>query len=189
MFFDSWEGVLRVLVVGTSAYVALIALLRISGKRTLAKLNAFDFVVTVALGSTLATVLLTSDVALVEGVVAMALLVALQYVVAWSSVRSPAIKRIVKSEPTLLYRDDFLHDAMRRVRVTEDEIRQAARAGGKGDLGEVAMIVLETDGTLSVVGQESGGSAPGRRVTDGDDGSSAAPPSGTDPGRPASPPA
>jgi uncharacterized membrane protein YcaP (DUF421 family) len=58
MFYDGWFRLVRVLVVGSCGYVALIALLRISGKRTLAKLNAFDFVVTVALGSTLATVLL-----------------------------------------------------------------------------------------------------------------------------------
>ncbi|GMA41969.1 DUF421 domain-containing protein [Mobilicoccus caccae] len=151
MFFDDWAGLLRVLVVGTCAYVALIALLRVSGKRTLAKLNAFDFVVTVALGSTLATVLLSADVALAEGVLAMLLLVALQYVVAWLSTRSRAVERLVKSEPTLLYRNGFLAGPMRRARVTEDEIRQAARSSGKTDLDEVSAVVLETDGTLSVL--------------------------------------
>ncbi|HUH13323.1 MAG TPA: hypothetical protein VMK65_09445, partial [Longimicrobiales bacterium] len=59
MFFDSWTGLGRVLLVGALAYAALILILRISGKRTLTKLNAFDLVVTVALGSTLATTLLT----------------------------------------------------------------------------------------------------------------------------------
>ena len=75
MFFDSWTGLGRVLLVGTLAYVALVAILRISGKRTLTKLNAFDLVVTVVLGSTLATVLLSKDVALAEGDLAMVLLV------------------------------------------------------------------------------------------------------------------
>ena len=56
MLFDSWAGLGRTLLVGPLAYVALVLLLRISGKRTLTKLNAFDLVVTVALGSTLATV-------------------------------------------------------------------------------------------------------------------------------------
>ena len=78
MFFDDWFGLLRVMVVGVAAYAALVALLRASGKRTLAKLNAFDFVVTVALGSTLATVLLSKDVALAEGLRAFALLTGLQ---------------------------------------------------------------------------------------------------------------
>jgi len=56
MFFDSWFGLLRVIVIGTLAYAALIALLRVSGKRSLSKMNAFDLVVTVALGSTFAAV-------------------------------------------------------------------------------------------------------------------------------------
>lgn len=162
MFFDGWEGLLRVLVVGVAAYVALILLLRVSGKRTLAKLNAFDFVVTVALGSTLATVLLSSDVALVEGVVALGLLIGLQYAVAWGSVRLPALRRLVRSEPTLVYRDGFLHGAMRSERVTAQELAQAARSQGRADLREVAAIVLESDGSFSVLGRvpESGPAAP-----------------------------
>ena len=60
MLFDSWAGLGRVVLIGTLAYGALVLLLRISGKRTLSKLNAFDLVVTVALGSTLATVLLSN---------------------------------------------------------------------------------------------------------------------------------
>ncbi len=151
MFFDDWAGLVRVLVVGTSAYVALVALLRVSGKRTLAKLNAFDFVVTVALGSTLATVLLSSSVALLEGITALATLVALQYAVAWSSTRSRLVERLVKSEPTLLYRDGFLHDAMRRERVTADELSQAVRSQGHDDLETISVIVLETDGSLSIL--------------------------------------
>ena len=151
MFFDNWGGLVRVVVVGACSYLSLLVLLRVSGKRTLAKLNAFDFVVTVALGSTLSSVLLSSDVALVEGVTAMGLLVALQFVVAWLSVRSPAVERLVKSEPTLVYRDGFLHGPMRRMRVTEDEVRQAARTAGHAGLEEIAAVVLETDGSLSVL--------------------------------------
>ena len=85
MWFDSWSDIIRILAVGTAAYLALVVLLRLSGKRTLAKLNAFDWVVSVALGSTLATVLLSSDVSWSEGAVALVLLAALQFVVAWTT--------------------------------------------------------------------------------------------------------
>jgi uncharacterized membrane protein YcaP (DUF421 family) len=153
MFYDDWQGLARVLIVGTSAYAALIFLLRVSGKRTLAKLNAFDFVVTVALGSTLATVLLSADVALAEGVTALALLVALQYAVAWASIRSRRLTSLVKSEPTLVYRGGFLPAAMRRERLVEEELAQAARGQGYADLSEVAAIVVETDGSLSILTQ------------------------------------
>jgi len=102
-FFNTWAGLVRISIVGTLAYVALVLLLRISGKRTLSKMNAFDLVVTMALGSTLATIILSRDVALAEGVLAFAVLIGLQYAVTWLSVRSQAISRFVKSDPTLLF--------------------------------------------------------------------------------------
>ncbi len=153
VFFDDWFGLLRVVILGIAAYVALILMLRAAGKRSLAKLNAFDLIVTIALGSTLATVLLSASVALAEGLTAMALLLGMQYVVAWASTRSRRVERLVSSEPTLVYRDGFLHEAMREERVTADELRQAARSQGHADLDEVGAIVLESDGTLSILGQ------------------------------------
>ena len=154
MFFESWFGLLRVVVVGPLAYAVLVLVLRISGKRTLAKLNAFDLVVTVALGSTLSTVLLSKTVALAEGVLAFVVLAGLQYGVAWLSVRSQRFSDLVKSEPTLLVRHgEFLRDAMRRQRVTEVEVVAALRNQGVGDADKVAAVVLETDGTFSIIQQ------------------------------------
>lgn len=78
MIYDSWNDLVRVLTMAALAYPTLIAVVRVSGERTLSKMNAFDLVITVALGSTLATTLLNRQVALLEGVVALALLVALR---------------------------------------------------------------------------------------------------------------
>ena len=150
--FDGWHGLLRTFLVGIFAYVALVAFLRISGKRTLAKMNAFDFIVTVALGSTLATVLLSKDVALAEGVLAFLLLIGLQYMVAWLSVRSTWVEALVKSEPTLLlYQGQFLQGVMRSERVSQEEVEAAVRQAGMSDPADVAAVVLETDGTFSVI--------------------------------------
>jgi uncharacterized membrane protein YcaP (DUF421 family) len=152
MLFDSWAGLGRVLLVGTLAYAALVLLLRISGKRTLSKLNAFDLVVTVALGSTLATVLLSKSVALAEGMLALGLLIFLQYGIAWLSVRSPRFRSFIKAEPTMLvHRGRFLEGAMRAQRITREEVRAAVRASGATEAGEIAAVVLETDGSISVI--------------------------------------
>lgn len=160
MLFDGWSGLLRVLVVGSLAYAMLVGMLRVSGKRTLSKMNAFDLVVTVALGSTLATVLLSKQVALAEGVLAFALLIVLQMVVTWLSVRSRRFRRIVKAEPRLLLRNgEMLKTAMREERVTAEELMAAVRAQGHGELGRIAAVVLETDGSFSIIGQDGGGSA------------------------------
>jgi uncharacterized membrane protein YcaP (DUF421 family) len=160
MFFDSWFGLVRVLVVGTLAYVALVAILRISGKRTLTKLNAFDLVVTVALGSTLATVLLSKSVVLAEGVLAMALLVFLQFVITWLSVRSSRFRDLMKSEPTLILRHgQFLDGALRAQRMTRDEVMAALRASGLSDAADANAVILETDGSISVIKTADGDSA------------------------------
>ena len=90
------------------------------------------------------------SVALAEGVLGMALLVLLQYVVAWVAARHPRFERLVKREPTLLYRDGPLREAMRNERITLAELDQAARSQGV-DLSRVSAIVLEPDGSLSVL--------------------------------------
>lgn len=154
MFFDSWTGLLRVVVVGTLAYGALVFALRVSGKRTLSKMNAFDLVITIALGSTFATVLLSKSVALAEGVLAFAVLISLQFVATWLSVRSSSVQRLLKNEPKLVfYEGRFLRDEMRAERVTEAEIEAAIRQQGMVNLDEVGAAVLETDGSVTVMPQ------------------------------------
>lgn len=152
MFFDSWYGLLRVVLVSVLAYAAVVAILRASGKRTLAKMNAFDLVVTVALGSTLASILLSKDVALLEGVLAVTLLVLLQFGIAWGSVRWRWVERIAKSTPRRLLTDGVIDEnALRAERVTREELLAAVRSGGFGGLDAIAAVILETDGSFSVV--------------------------------------
>ena len=155
MWFDSWSDVLRVLAIGPATYACLVVVLRISGKRTLSKLNAFDLVVTVALGSTLATTFLSKDVALVEGVTALALLAALQFVVAGLTTLLPASRSVVTAEPTEVLRDGrMLDEPIRRQRLSAAEVRQAIRASGIGDIGSVGSVVVESDGSLSVISSD-----------------------------------
>ncbi len=152
MLFGGWTSLLRVLVVGALAYITLVIFLRVSGKRTLSKMNAFDFVVTVALGSTLATVLLSDDVTLADGAAAFALLIGLQFTVTWSSIRVRWVRRMVTGEPLmLLHRGTLLQEALRKSRVTEDEVRAAVRQAGLASGNEAQAVVLETDGSISVV--------------------------------------
>lgn len=152
MFFNTWSDLLRIVAVGAPAYVALLILLRLSGKRTLSKLNAFDLVITVAFGSCLAAALLDRSLTLAEIVTAFALLVTLQFIITWTSVRWSAVDRLVKAEPALLYhRGNYVRDAMMRERVTESEIGAAVREHGHADVGQIDSVILETDGSISVV--------------------------------------
>jgi uncharacterized membrane protein YcaP (DUF421 family) len=164
MWFDSWYALVRVVLASLVAYAVLVGFLRISGKRTLAKLNAFDLVVTVALGSTLANIALSPDVAIVEGALALAMFVTLQFVVAWLSVRNTRVQRLLKAQPVVVVRDgELLDEVLLAHRLSESDVHQAIRSAGLGDPELAGAVVLESDGTLSVVPAERIGS--GRSLT------------------------
>jgi len=115
-------------------------------------MNAFDFIVTIALGSTLSAVLLNKDIALADGILALFLLIFLQYLITWSSVRSETISKIIKSKPEiLLYKGEMKKTVMIEERITEEELKAAARKNGVNELREITAIILETDGTLTVI--------------------------------------
>lgn len=151
-FFDSWASLGRTAVITILAYIAMIALLRGFGKRTLSRMNAFDYIVTVALGSTLATAMLSKQVVLVDAILAFFLLMGLQFSISWLSIRSERVESWVKSSPCLLfYEGKFLRDSMKKERITEHEIWEAIRRAGHSTPEEVGAVILETAGNISVV--------------------------------------
>ena len=110
-------------------------MLRTSGKRTLSKFNAFDFIVTICLGSMLSSIIITKSVPLVEGIVALALLITLQFVITWLSVRFKPFENLIKSTPKLLvHRGVYQDKAMREERISKEEITAALHANGNADL-------------------------------------------------------
>src|SRR5699024_11343099 len=152
MWFDTWADLARILLTGVAAYVVLVAMVRLSGKRALSQLNAFDFVVSVAIGSVLATTLLNADVVLAEGVIALGLLLGLQYLVVSISTRWPRARDGVTSQPTLLRADGHIqYETLRGQRLTESELRQVVRMHGIGDLSQVKAVILESNGEFSVI--------------------------------------
>ena len=152
IFFDNWSKLGRSAILALCAYLALIFLLRISGKRTLTKLNVFDFVFVVALGSTLASTILSSDTTLADGILAFSVLMGLQVFLSWLCVTSHKVDSIINGQPTLLlHRGKFLDGAMRRERVTKEEVLSALRNATVRKFDEIDAVVLETDGTFSVV--------------------------------------
>src|SRR5438270_7229354 len=81
-FFDGWYNIERTVTLSIVGFVALIIMLRVSGKRTLSKLNVFDFVFVVACGSVFAASIIEKDVTLIEGIFALATLIGIQVVLA-----------------------------------------------------------------------------------------------------------
>lgn len=152
MLFNGWSGVIRIIIMALTVYPALIFMLRISGKRTLSKMNMFDMVITVAIGSVVASVMLSNKMTIVEGLTGLGMLIILQFAVTWLEVRSEGFTSLIKGEPQLLlYQGQYMEKALKKERVKKDEVRQAIRAAGLASVEESEAVVLETDGTFSVI--------------------------------------
>ncbi len=106
VLFDSWYDVWRVIAAGAFGYALIVASVRVTGKRTLAKMNAFDLTVTVALGSVLATIALSADVSLAEGAAAIGVLLGAQLAVSWTSVRFVQFRKLTRTQPTVVFIGD-----------------------------------------------------------------------------------
>ena len=149
IFFSNWESLLRIPIIGLGAYVGLIIILRISGNRTLSKMNSFDFIITIALGSTFASAILDKSIALLDTLLAFAVLTGLQFTTTWLTVRSKKINELVKSRPVLLYwNNDYLDESMKKAHITKSEVLAGMREQGFSSLDEVGFVVLEANGKI-----------------------------------------
>jgi uncharacterized membrane protein YcaP (DUF421 family) len=159
-FFESWYNVGRTVALSIIGFTALITMLRISGKRTLSKLNVFDFVFVVAVGSVFASTIISKDITLVEGMASLATLIGIQVILAEMAARLPWAERIINGEPTLLLsKGQFIPRALKKERITEEEVRAAIRAKGVNRVEDVDAVILENDGSLSGASEARG---PGR---------------------------
>jgi uncharacterized membrane protein YcaP (DUF421 family) len=157
-FLDDWNAVLRILLVGTLGYVWIVFLLRGTGPRTIAKMTPFDFVITVTLGSAFGRVITAKEVGLVEVLVTFALLVTLQWSFAIARARWRVFAGLVDVSPALIaYREQPVERALRRHRLTEADLHSALRENGRGSLAGVEAVILQSDGTFSVIGAEKFG--------------------------------
>jgi uncharacterized membrane protein YcaP (DUF421 family) len=115
-------------------------------------------VITVALGSTLSSILLQESVALAEGVLALAVLIGIQFLITFASVRSPKLASYVRSSPALLAgHGQFCRETMKRERVTEEEVVSTIRGQGGESIDDAWFAILESDGSISVSLKRVGG--------------------------------
>lgn len=157
-FFRGWEAVARIALIGAVGYVTLLVLLRVTGQRTLAQMTPFDMIITVTIGSAFGRVLTAENVPVVEVIVVFVVLVALQWIALGVRGRLPAVGRLMRSAPTMLYyQGERTEPALRRHRVTEADLQEAIRKSGLGSLDQAEAVILEPDGTLAVIPPSSVG--------------------------------
>lgn len=132
-------------------YLAVIVATRLQGLRSFSKMSAFDFAMTIAVGSIMASTMLAPSPSLAEGVTGLATLFLLQGVVARLRVASK-VDRAVDNRPLLLMDGpEMLRDNMRAAMITEDDLRAKLREANVVRLPQVRAVVLETTGDVSVL--------------------------------------
>jgi uncharacterized membrane protein YcaP (DUF421 family) len=146
-----WEFVVRGMVV----YLALMLLLRISGKRTVGEFTPFDLLVVILVGETAQGALTATDHSITGALIVAATLVALNYLIGFATARSQLIDKLVEGEPVVIVRDGRILDAaMRRNNLPRTDLEEAMRKAQITDPSDIAIAVLETNGEVTVIKKE-----------------------------------
>ena len=164
----TWADAAMVLVSALGIFVATIVLTRLNGLRSFAKMSAFDFATTVAMGTVLASTLATQDPPLLQGFVSLISLFLLQQGVARLRRGSTFFRRAVDNRPLLLMRDgEFLPENMQRARMTAEDVWGQLRQANVLSVRHVRAVVLESTGDVSVLHSSDGGAAVDDAILDG----------------------
>ena len=158
IIFENWESTIRTGILTVLGYLAMVFLLRISGKRTLSKMNAFDFVVTIALGSCLASISLNKSITLIDGALAISLFILMQFIFTYLSVHIKGFRTLVTSRPVIVfYNGQFLDKELKKQRLTNEEVYNECRLKGYANLDKVYLVILESTGEISVIENQDKG--------------------------------
>lgn len=147
-----WNSVIITIISTILIYTTVIVLTRINGLRTFAKMSSFDFAITIAIGSLIASTMLLEDQSIAKGVLALSVLVALQALVAVARKRSKKIESLLTNTPVLLMEGSkILHANLDATRVSESDLYAKLREANVTHFDQVIVVVLETTGDMSVV--------------------------------------
>jgi uncharacterized membrane protein YcaP (DUF421 family) len=155
---SSSMGTLLIVAGSTAAiYLFLITILRFVGRRQLAQLSALDLVVFLLLGSAVETAMIHGDVSLAAGLVSAATLLILNRLLTLVFLHAPQLSHLVNGGPVLLVHDGtVIEEHLRRVGLTHPDLDAALRSRGFASSDGVREAVLETDGSITVVGERAG---------------------------------
>lgn len=151
----TWTELTMVIISCVGIYIAVILFTRLAGLRSFSKMSSFDFAMTVAIGSLIATTILTKDPPLIQAIIGLGALYTLQIGIAKLRAISPFINNVVDNKPILLMRgSDILDDNLKETGVTPDDLRAKLREANVMVLSHVKAVVMETTGNISVLHSE-----------------------------------
>jgi len=151
LFELPWSSLGAIIFSAFGIYISVIIMTRICGKRSLSKMASYDFAMTVAVGSIIATTALSSSVSMVEGVLGMVVIYLLQMIAAYVR-RNKTVKNLMDNSPLLLMDGPkIIEDNLKKARVTEGDLRSKLREANITQLSQVIAVIFETTGDISVL--------------------------------------
>lgn len=148
-----WELVLRACIV----YFVLLALIRLSGKRTIGQYTPFDLLLVVLLGNAVQNALLGKDQSLLGGLLLAATLIGLNWLIGWVGARNARVARMITGDPVLLAHDGKVYlAALRRQNISESEFDEAMREAECESAADIHLALLETNGRISIIKRNDG---------------------------------
>jgi uncharacterized membrane protein YcaP (DUF421 family) len=151
-----WHFVLRAVVI----YLMVMLLVRVSGKRAVGQFTPFDLVLLILIGNAVQNGLNGGDNSLTSAVILASVLIVLNYGVAFVTSRWRRVDQLIEGVPVVLARDGHVfEDVLRRELVSLDDFHEALRMNNMADVADVALALLETNGSISVVPAGDGGAA------------------------------
>lgn len=148
----SWTAIVMVVLSTLGIYIALILLTRVAGLRSFSKMSSFDFAITVAIGSIIASTILAKEPPLFQAIVALAVLYAVQMTVASLRGKATFMSKVMDNQPLLLMKGTkILEQNLKRAKVTREDLRAKLREANVTQLSQVRAVVMEATGDISVL--------------------------------------
>ena len=150
-FEASTTSLIAIVLTAIGIYIATILFTRLAGKRSFSKMSSFDFAMTVAIGSVIATTILSKSVSLWQGAVGLAAVYLLQISAAMLR-RFSIVQKLIDNQPMLLMDgEEILHENLKKARVTEADLRSKLREANVLELSQVRAVIFECTGDIAVL--------------------------------------
>jgi uncharacterized membrane protein YcaP (DUF421 family) len=152
MFSASAHTLVEIVLRTGVIYLLVLVGIRLSGKREVGQMTPFDLTLLLLLSNSVQNAMTGPDTSLAGGAVAAATLLILNYLVAEVSGGNRRFRRFIQGEPSLLVHDGKISQAnMVREHVSMDELERSLREHGVASCKDVALAVLEVDGSISIM--------------------------------------
>jgi uncharacterized membrane protein YcaP (DUF421 family) len=149
------ENILEIILRSSVVYAVLIVIFRIAGKRHVAQLSIIDFILILLVSNAVQNAMVGEDTTLGGGIIAALTLVILNVILTKLTVKNKTISKIVEGVPKILIRDGkLLSKVLEHENLTKEEVEEGIRKAGLPNYDDVGLAILETDGSISVIGKD-----------------------------------